>query len=167
MAKKKSFSLGSIFSCVAVLFAIVAFCMMFVNFVKFEAVVNGTTIGDPTFYNGAKVTFGYTKKTTILGHTDSTEILKFSFMNLLPYILLLAGIVFVALSFLGKGGSLMNILAVVAFALAAVFFFLAPQFTTLATESDSIKKSLAVGAILAAVFSIISAVASALKIVMK
>ena len=175
MAKKKSSKklLGSILSGVTILFAIVAFCMIFVKSVK---VMSGVS------FTGAQTVFGYTWKKEVLGTTLSAKILDFSFMNLLPYLLLIAGILFAALGYAGKSGFLMNILATAAFVVAAVFFFLAPQFVVVAESGSSIVDSavnsivsalkddgatVAIGGILAGVFSAIAAVCSGLKIFVK
>lgn len=179
MAKKKSSKklLGSILSGVTILFAIVALCMMFVKSVK---VMSGEN--EVLSFTGAQTVFGYTWKKEVLGTTLSAKILDFSFMNLLPYLLLLAGILFAALGYEGKSGFLMNILATAAFVVAAVFFFLAPQFVVVAESGSSIVDSavnsivsalkddgatVAIGGILAGVFSAIAAVCSGLKIFVK
>ena len=177
MAKKKSSKklLGSILSGVTILFAIVAFCMIFVKSVK---VMSGEVLS----FTGAQTVFGYTWKKEVLGTTLSAKILDFSFMNLLPYLLLIAGILFAALGYAGKIGFLMNILATAAFVVAAVFFFLAPQFVVVAESGSSIVDSavnsivsalkddgatVAIGGILAGVFSAIAAFCSGLKIFVK
>ena len=98
MAKKKSKNLlGMLLPVVAALLAVVAICMMFV-----PAVVRASSLSDKLniTYTGAQVTFGYKEANT------GIEIFAFSFMNFLPYLLLVAGIVFSVLSVLGKLGKI-------------------------------------------------------------
>ena len=61
------------------------------------------------------MTFGYSDR--------SAEIFLFSFANLLTYLLVVAGIVFTVLSFIGKLGKIVGIIAAVCFIVAGVFFF--------------------------------------------
>lgn len=93
------------------------------------------------------------------------EMLKFSIMNLLPYVLAIAGGV---VAFLGakKGNKIMAYVAIACFAVAAVFFFMATNFVTwdnvipkeMQKEMNK-ALDLGIGSILAAIFSLLGAVA--------
>ncbi len=177
MAKKrKQSTLGLALSAGAVIFAIVAFCMMFANAVE---LVSGENV--LASYKGTQVAFGYSETYPIIGEV---KFLNFSFMNLLPYILVLAGAVVAILAALGKKSFLLNIIAVACFVLAAVFFFTAASYVSVAgsegssswsalvknivdalKDGDNLK--IAIGSILGGVFSIVAAACSALKIFVK
>lgn len=159
MAKKKTKNLlGMLLPVAAALLAVVAFCMMFV-----PAVQRVSSISDKLIisYTGAQVTFGYTEPNT------DAAILGFSFMNFVPYLLLLVGIAFSVLSVLGKLGKIAPIVSAACFLVAGILFFLAPQMMVYATDSkdlaDGLKEglSLGAGAIVAGIMSILSALASA------
>ena len=172
--RKKSSTLSLALSAGAVLFAIVAVCMMFVNAATVD--VKLTEVN----FTGAQLAFGY--KETI-GSKDF-EILSFSFMNLLPYLLALGGGVVAVLAALGKKSFLFNVIATACFVAAAIFFFTAITYITVANTAgegllnqawksvvESIRNSenvkLAIGSILGGVFSVIAAACSALKIFVK
>ena len=165
MAKSK-FGLGKIFLAVAALLGVVAIIMMFAPHIS-------AADGDLT-YSGMQVTFGYTKTTEVLGSKISTKILNFSFLNLLAYILVLAGVVFVVLAMLGKLGRLASFVAMAAFVVGGVLFFLVLNMTApnvgeaTGDVADALIKafkdpfSLGIGAILAGVASILAGVSTAL-----
>lgn len=113
MAKKKKFKLdlGTILIGASVLLAIVAICLLAAP----AATIKDTEIT----YSCANLVFGYTEK----GSFSSIDIFDFSFMNLLPYILLLVGIVLSVLSGM-KGGKLLSLLAAACYIVAGVLFFL-------------------------------------------
>ena len=177
MAKKrKKSTLGLVFSAGAVIFAIVAVCMMFADAVK---LVSGENV--LVSYKGTQVAFGYSETYPIIGEV---KFLNFSFMNLLPYILALAGAVVAVLAALSKKSFLLNIIAVACFVAAAVFFFTAASYVSVAgsegsgslnalvknivdalKDGDNLK--IAIGSILGGVFSIVAAACSALKIFVK
>lgn len=178
MAKKrKKSTLGLVFSAGAVLFAIAAVCMMFADAVK---LVSGENV--LASYKGTQVAFGYSETYPIIGEV---KFLNFSIMNLLPYILALAGAVVALLAALRRNKSfLLNIIAVACFVAAAVFFFTAASYVSVAGSEGSgslnalVKKivdalkdgdnlKIAIGSILGGVFSIVAAACSALKIFVK
>lgn len=152
MAKKKKFKLSGYCDFVAMLFGVAAFCMMFLTCVKY------TDSARVKEFTGYQIVFGYSEK--LIG-SSSVQWLVFSFMNLLPYILVLVGIFATALCAFGKRSSgLLGIIAFAAFVVAAVFFFLAANFVTLHEDAIFISKenfSLAVGSILSGSFSIVAA----------
>lgn len=119
MAKKKT-NYMSYLPLAAVLLGIVAIVMLFV-----PAVVASEDVS----YTGLQVVFGYSEKTDIFGSQLVTEMLSFSFMNLLPYILVLVGVVCCVLAFMNPKNKLFAFVAFVCFVVAAVFFFLAVSFT--------------------------------------
>ena len=94
MAKKrKKSTLGLVFSAGAVLFAIAAVCMMFADAVK---LVSGDSVLQQ--FSGLEIAFGTEHKFvigegTLLETTLKLQLFEFSFMNLLPYLLALAGAV--------------------------------------------------------------------------
>lgn len=177
MAKKrKKSTLGLVFSAGAVLFAIAAVCMMFLNAVE---LVSGENV--LAQYTGVQVAFGYSETYPLIGEV---KFLNFSIMNLLPYILALAGAVVALLAALSKKSFLLNVIAVACFVAAAVFFFTAASYVSVAgsegsgtlnvlvknivdalKDGDNLK--IAIGSLLGGVFSIVAAACSALKIFVK
>ena len=178
MAKKRknSSTLGLALSAGSVIFAIVALCMLFVNAVE---LVSGDNV--LVQYKGTQVAFGYSETYPIIGEV---KFLNFSFMNLLPYLLVLGGGVVAILAALGKKSFLLNVIATACFVAAAIFFFTAASYVSVAGSEgssswsaairsivDALKDGenlkIAIGSILGGVFSIIAAACSALKIIVK
>lgn len=171
MAKKKKNNFGAIASILAVLLGLVAIVMIFLPSIGIK--------DSETTYKGLQVVFGY-KEQTLLGEA---EIFGFSFMNLLTYILAGAGVVFAILGYLGKGSKFASFIALCAFAVSAVFFFMQVAFCvpnkgledavsglgSLFGKDASVKDSLtlAVGSIISAICCILSALAMAYKILTK
>lgn len=165
MAKKKNVNNKQIATLVSVLLGVIAVIMIFLPAIGVK--------DSETTYTGLQIVFGYSEK-TVLG---TAEFFAFSFMNLLTYILAIAGVVFAVLSYLGKGSKFASLIALVAFAIAGVFFFLQVAFCVpneglesivsgmggLFGKETSIKDSLslAVGSIIGAIASILSALAMA------
>ena len=156
MAKKKSgVSISKICLALGLLLGVAAICMMFVG---------GVTWGNAT-YTGLQTAFGYTKETDVLVATAKTEIFAFSFMNLLTYILALAGVVLCLLNMLAhKSSKLFAFVSAAAFIVSAVFFFLTPQFSIPMILGKSVQGSaelaLGIGSILGGVFSGIAGVST-------
>lgn len=150
MAKKKKFKLSGYCDFAAILFGVAAFCMMFLTCVKFS----GSVLSKE--FTGYQVAFGYSEKSGSV----SVQILAFSFMNLLPYILVVAGVAATALCAFGRRSSgFLGAIAFAAFVVAAVFFFLAANFVVLPESSVLSKENfaLAIGSILSGSFSIVAA----------
>jgi len=123
-----------------VVFAVLAFIMMFLPAV--EGKVLGTT------YNAFQTSFGYTE--------NSAKIWGFSFGNFLTFIFLLVAIGACCVKVVFKKGNIgkfAGIVSAVLFIVAGIFFFLNQTFA-ISDLKDAYK--LAVGAILAGVFSIIA-----------
>ncbi len=87
-------------------------------------------------WNGLKVVFGYKEETKILTSTVTTEILGFSFMNLLTYIFVILAAVCAGMNFKKKGNKLL-LLSVLFSLLAGAFFLLTKNFVVL---NDSLVK---------------------------
>ena len=89
MAKKKN-SVSKYTSLLAILLAIASACMIFCTAIVYKV----SDSANPVNFTGMQVTFGYTAN-ALEGITSSIKAdinyFAFSFMNLLPYILLLVG----------------------------------------------------------------------------
>ena len=104
-------------------------------------------------WNGLKVAFG---------DKDGIVPMKFSICTTLTYVLAIAG---GALAFLGakKGNNVMKYAAIACFAVAAIFFFMAPNFIQFKYGSSSEAKEArklfdpAIGSILGGIFSLVGA----------
>ncbi len=153
---KKYLTLGNILVCGAAVLGLVSLFMMFAPAISYTAEV-GAFKGTQTF-TGAQITFGYTEKSeVILGQTLEAQIFKFSFGNFLPYLLAVVGVVFAVLSIFFKCKYIAPA-AAVCFLVAGVLFFCAVPFTVPAAKDATMKGyTLAAGAIVSGIFSIISA----------
>lgn len=154
MVKKKNNGLGKILSFVALALGVVALCMIFVTVV---ATPDKTTLGvtvEGIKVSGLKAAFGYSE--------EDVANLAFSFMALLPWILVLAGVVLSALNtFAKKASKVLDFVAVIAFVAAGVLFFIMPSFLVFAETVpgailEALEWKLAVGAIVAAICSIVA-----------
>lgn len=161
--KKKGLKVGTLISFGAVLLALVAFFLMF-------APAAGN---NDSYFTGAQMAFGYSKTVEVLGNKVTTSILNFSFLNFLPYLLILIGIVFSGLAVFGKLGKISPIIAAVCYLAAGVLFFCVVPFCSPyvdkkgigAVNDEYIKQfkealSLGAGAIVAGILGILSALAS-------
>lgn len=167
MAKKKGLNLGLILSGVAVLLGVVAFCMLFAPGASQTAELLGHK--ETATISNLKLTFGYSEE--VLG--KKVAIYNFSFMNLLTYLLVLAGMVFAVLAILGKLGNLSKIISAVCFIVAGIFFFCTIAFCAPNIESKDLvsetKKALdlGIGAILGGILSILAGVAVVVPVFLK
>lgn len=172
MAKKKANKqINMIVAFIAAVLGLAAICMMFLPAVGIK--------DTETTYTGMQVAFGYTEvtKVPIIGTEIKATIFEFSFMNLLTYILALVGVVFSVLAALGKGSKFANFIAAAAFVVSGVFFFLTVQYSIPNTDMNElfnflgtdIKASLtlAYGAIVGGVLSLVAALANLAKLVIK
>lgn len=93
-------------------------------FLPVVGITSGEEIAE---YSGLQALFGYTHvtQTTILGSTitNETEIFKFTFMGVLPYILIAGAVVVLILNVFGKGGKFANLIAIALFVAGAVLVF--------------------------------------------
>lgn len=168
MAKKKKgglFSLSNLLCIGALVLGVVAICMITMATINIEGSVG--SLKGTTGFSGIKVVFGSEEDLTL-----------FSFMNLIPYILLVAGVILMALKVLGKmNGGLVNILAAVVFIAAGVMFILAPNFTLFTDaftvllkagiKTGLVKKTVAIGGIISAVCSFVAGACSAVSMFVK
>lgn len=164
MAKRKS-SVGKPLSFVAAVLGLAAVVMLFLPAIGIK--------DTDTTYTGLQITFGY--KESLLGFEYT--VFNFSFMNLLTYILAVVGIVFSVLSAVGKGSKFAAFIAVAAFAVSGVFFFLSVSYTLPNEDASKIISfvggdikdalTLAYGAIIGGVASLLAAVCNLGKIVLK
>ena len=164
MAKRKS-NLGKPLSFVAAVLGLAAVVMLFLPAIGIK--------DTDTTYTGLQITFGY--KESLLGFEYT--VFNFSFMNLLTYILAVVGIVFSVLSAMGKGSKFAAFIAAAAFAVSGVFFFLSVSYTLPNEDASKIISfvggdikdalTLAYGAIIGGVASLLAAVCNLGKIVLK
>lgn len=170
MAKRKSKSLNNKFLyLVAAVLGVVAVCMIFVT--AFVVSDTRTVLSMDATYTGLQTVFGYA--------SDDVEYLMFSFINLLPYLLVIAGVVIASLKFFGVlKNSLMDWISVVLFVVGGVLFFCTANFTILAeTYVDLIDVAnlvktyvttgLGVGPIVAGICSILSGATLVAKNILK
>ena len=170
MAKKKSSkknsSLGKLLYLLATVLGVVAIVMMFVDTVKVpdtDLGVLGTIEGEG--YSGMKIAFGYKE--------DDVAILKFSFMGILPYLLVLAGTVLALVNaFAKKGNKIFDFVSMIALIVAGVLFFIMPNFMVFADNLiakglSGIDYELAVGAIVSAISAIASGAVVLVKTLLK
>lgn len=167
MAKKKN-SVSKYTSLLAILLAIASACMIFCTAIVYKV----SDSADPVNFTGMQVTFGYTSTKNILeGITSAIKIegsinyFAFSFLNLLPYILLLAGIVFAVLKVVGgkSNSKMFSFVAAACFIAGGVLMFCVVPFSVLGTNElvqtfSVLKKqymSLGVGAIVGGVLGIL------------
>ena len=167
MAKKKN-SVSKYTSLLAILLAIASACMIFCTAIVYKV----SDSADPINFTGMQVTFGYTSTKNILeGITSAIKIegsinyFAFSFLNLLPYILLLAGIVFAVLKVVGgkSNSKMFSLVAAACFIAGGVLMFCVVPFSVLGTNElvqtfSVLKKqymSLGVGAIVGGVLGIL------------
>lgn len=171
MAKNKGLNLGLILAAVSAVLGLVALLLIF-------APAIGVKDQDAT-YTGLQAAFGYTEK----GKIGELQLFKFSFMNLLPYLLVLVGIVFSVLAVLGKLGKIAPIVGAVCYLVAGIFFFCALAFCVLGDDINSLLGlgsllagkdgnakdflTLGAGAIVSGVLSILAALVSAATLVLK
>ena len=138
MGKRKNKKNASLaLTALSVLGGLVAVIMLFLPAVEFRGIT----------YTGLQVSFGYTNDLRL-------EVFGFSFMNLLPYLLALGGLVFSALGAAGRGSKLGAIIAAAAFIAAGVFFIMSNTFCDYLFGKDVL--AIAYGAIVAAVASFVA-----------
>jgi len=174
MAKKKKgglFSLSNLLYLVALVASVVAIGLIVAPALEIEGKLATFGLSDSTSYSGMKVVFG--------AKTEKYEYMLFSFMNLLPYILVLVAAIVLVLKVLGKLNSgIGNIIAVVALVAAGVLFLLVPNFTVLAESfaaaidlanafKEVVTLKVGIGAIMAAVCSFVAGVCTLVPMFVK
>ncbi|RXZ61405.1 hypothetical protein ESZ91_03170 [Candidatus Borkfalkia ceftriaxoniphila] len=154
MGKKKSLK-TYIPGAIALVLGIAAFCMMFLDAVKYSADAIVTTVSYK--YSGAQLAFGY--KETVLN--QDITILSFNFMVFLAFVLPLAGGILGLLS--GKS-FILKIIATACFVVGAVFLFSTAGFATIGmsdSQAEVVKHAdaaLCAGPIVGGVISVLGAV---------
>lgn len=162
MAKKKSKSnLGKILGVLAAVLGIVAICMIFVETVKVPDTKILGAVVEGAGYTGLKVAFGFEE--------SDVGVFAFSFMALLPYLLMIVGVVLSLLNATGKkGNKMLDFVSAILFVAAGVLCFLMPGFvvgadTVLGKIAEAVEYELAVGAIVSAIASIVAGVLAGVK----
>lgn len=160
MAKSKKTNVGMFITLGAIVLALVAFFLMF------APAVGGKNTNST--FTGAQIAFGYKEENT------GVAILSFSFMNFLPYLLILIGLVFSVLALFGKLSFISKIVSAGCYIAAGVFFFCAVQFTLPANiESDKLVQvfrdalTLNAGVIVSGVLSFLAGLAAVSTIFVK
>ena len=154
MGKKKSLK-TYIPGAIALVLGIAAFCMMFLDAVKYSADAIVTTVSYK--YSGSQLAFGY-KETAL---SQDVTILNFNFMVFLAFLLPLAGGILGLLS--GKS-FILKIIATACFVVGAVFMFSTTGFANIGmsdSQAELIKHmdvALCAGPIVGGVISILGAV---------
>jgi hypothetical protein len=104
---------------------------------------------------------------------EDVAIFKFSFMGLLPYLLVLAGVVLTLVNaFAKKGNKIFDYISIAAFVVSGVLFFIMPNFMVFADNiagkiAAEIDYELAVGAIVSAVAAVASGAVVLTKVLLK
>ena len=153
---KKKVELKLIFDVLAVVLSVVAVCMIFVKSVYVQGLLTAE-------YTGLEATFGCVNPDTEL------SFLNFSFMNLLPYILLVLAVVLVILSMCGiVKGKVAKYLACALLAVSGILFFCIGAFVV---PGDfyvvKVTTGLMVGAIVAGSCALVAAACEVLTLVLK
>lgn len=166
MAKKKAKSnLGKILYFMAAALGVVAIVMMFVDSVKEPNIEVFGKVVEGEGYSGLKVVFGYKE--------NDVEIFKFSFMALLPYLMVVASVVILIINMISKKSSkILDLVSVAIFVVAGVLFFCMPSFMQFADNIigktvSEIDFKLAIGSIVSAISSIVAGVVVLAKALLK
>ena len=123
MKSKQAKTLKKVCTFGGVLLAIAAFVMIFLP--QIVSANNGDTV-----YNGLKLAFGYTISAGGNSIFSASAKINFSFPNLLAYLLVTVGLVFLVLQMLGIGKKNKLIAG-------GILFFFPLQFSTITTEGGS------------------------------
>lgn len=123
-------------------------------------------------YSGLNVIFGYSEKRESALITLETEIFAFSFMNLLTYLLVIAGGVCGVLAFIKSDKRIFAWIAAACLLVAGIFFFCSVGFTVLSkglvdlgVTKENFK--LGAGAIVGGIVSILGALCAITPTVLK
>ena len=141
---------------IALVFGIAAFCMMFLEAVKYTAdlLITETSYS----YTGMQIAFGYKETMGSGALSVETTILNFNFLALLAFLLPVIGGV---LALVFKNGLITKIVSTACFVVGAVFLFSMVGFAPIgmseemAAGLENVDATLGVGCIVGAVLSII------------
>ena len=144
---------------IALVFGIAAFCMMFLEAVKYTAdlLITETSYS----YTGMQIAFGYKETMGSGALSVETTILNFNFLALLAFLLPVIGGV---LALVFKNGLITKIVTTACFVVGAVFLFSTVGLATIGMEEfqqnivAELTASLGIGPIIGAVLSILGAV---------
>ena len=158
--KKQSKNALNVYYCGALLLGLIALIMIFVNNVNIVGAYSGEV-----HYAGSGLW-------AVFGHTTDNNISVFSFsvMNLITYLLVIAGMVLIGLK-MGKvlKSKVVDLVAIGLFVVGGIFFFLVPAFaiSSYANALGSlVSLKLGVGAIVAGVLSLVSAIGLIVNLVL-
>ena len=155
MAKTKE--TGKYIGFLALLWAVAAIVMIFLPAIVYKASENA----DAVTYTGIQVTFGFKETQASVGNLKyETEWFKFSFMNFLPYILLIVG---VALTLFKS--KLFTLITAACFIAGGILLFFCVDFSIVGTEQitdlpllNKDYMSLGVGVIIGAILAILAGI---------
>ncbi len=155
----KKYDLKNLYYVAAICLCIVAVCMMFVTSVSLGAKSSKMEITfTPAYFTGIEAVFG------------SEGNLKFSFMNLLTYIIVLAAIVILILKASGlKKCSILNYIPLILLTIAGIFFFCSGVFlvreSSLAIKGITITKNIETGAAVAGIMCLLAGLTSIIPLI--
>lgn len=146
--------------------AVIALIMIFLPAVVLEFMDQKHT------YSGLNVIFGYTEKESAMGITLKVEFFAFSFMNLLTYLLVIAGGVCGVLAFMKSDKPIFAWIAAACLALAGIFFFCSVGFTVLSKDIVDLGVTkenfkLGAGAVIGGIVSVLGALCAIAPTVLK
>ncbi len=158
--KKKKQSNASLLSIVAAVLGFITLAVLFLPAIGIK--------DTETTYTGAQIAFGYKKSSFGV----EVDVFNFSFMNLLPFILAVAGLVFAIYAGL-KGSKLFALLAGLIFIAEGVFLLLGVANCVPAGRVEAVVEAfrdtcvLAWGSIVGAIIAFIAGAASVFSVVAK
>lgn len=133
MKAKKSKQISKFCSFASALLALVAVIMIFLPQIAAAGENADTT------YNGLQLAFGATLSENSLFGQGLTVKIDFSFMNLLAYVLVLAGLVLIVLQLAGiSKGKLTALIAAAALIAGGILFFFVLDFSSFTTASSGL-----------------------------
>ncbi len=163
--KKKCAGLGKFLSLISVALGALAIGMIFADVVKTADVKSlvGTVKG--VGVSGLKVVFG--------SSVEGVDVLAFSILAILPWAFVLVGAVLSAINvFAKKNSNAFDYIAIAAFFVAGVLYFLMPHLMTFAdtavgTINEALDWKLAIGSVIAAISSLVAGAIVIAKSVLK
>lgn len=146
MAKKNKMGGKMIANIVIAILLIASIVMLFLPNVVFDLGITSQS------YSGAKIAFGY--KEEVFG--AKTQVLDFSFMAFLAYLLPVVGLLLSLL--FNRAGSVLSLIFAVVILAGAIFAFIMPNFVISSISGKAVEGgSLGVGAIILGIASILGA----------
>lgn len=165
MTKRKSKSnSGKILEILAASLGLIALLMIFVNTIKIpDTKILGKAI-EGTGYTGLNIVFGLKE--------NDVAIFSFSIMALIPYLLVIGGIIISISNAAKKTNKGRTLISAILFAVAGVFYFLMPNFIVCASTlggkvAAEIDYVLTTGAIISAITSLTASLILLIKVFIK